>query len=160
LGPLLDRIDIQVEEPRVDYEKLTGDRMGELSEVIRARVQAARNIQQVRFTDPEYRTLNNGCTTDIVCNADTRLGEIGQFCKLPEEAQSLMRVAMTQLNLSARVYHRTRSVKVARTIANLAGNEELQSAHLAEALHAPREPEVDAEMAERKATFYKLLFFP
>jgi len=57
-----------------------------------------------------------------------------QICKLPEEGQSLMRVAMTQLNLSARAYHRTQSVKLARTIADLAGTEEIQSVHLAEAL--------------------------
>jgi magnesium chelatase family protein len=92
-GPLLDRIDIHIEVPRVDYEKLSGDRMGEPSECIRAHVQAARNIQQARFTNPEYRTSNNGSYTDIVCNADMRVGEIRQFCKLPEDAQSLMRAA-------------------------------------------------------------------
>ena len=61
-------------------------------------------------------------------------GEIRKFCKLPEDGQSLMRAAMTQLNLSARAYHRTQSVKLARTIADLAGCEEIQSVHLAEAL--------------------------
>src|SRR5688572_14212872 len=95
-GPLLDRIDIHIEVPRVDYEKLSGDRMGEPSECIRARVQAARNIQQARFTNPEYPTSNNGSSTDIVCNADMRVGEIRQFCKLPEDGQSLMRTAMSQ----------------------------------------------------------------
>src|SRR5678815_1609709 len=93
-GPLLDRIDIHIEVPRVDYEKLSGDRVGESSECIRARVQAARDIQLKRFS-------KNG-SSDIVCNADMRVGEIRQFCKLPEEGQSLMRAAMTQLNLSAR----------------------------------------------------------
>src|SRR5687767_12208802 len=131
-GPLLDRIDIHIEVPRVDYEKLSGDRMGEPSECIRARVQAARNIQQARFTNPEYPTSNNGSSTDIVCNADMRVGEIRQFCKLPEDGQSLMRTAMSQLNLSARAYHRI--LKLARTIADLAGCEEIQSVHLAEAL--------------------------
>ena len=123
-GPLLDRIDIHIEVPRVDYEKLSGDRMGESSEAIRARVQAARDIQQKRFS-------NNG-SSDIICNADMRVGEIRQFCKLQDEGQSLMRAAMTQLNLSARAYHRI--LKLARTIADLAGSEEIQSAHLAEAL--------------------------
>jgi magnesium chelatase family protein len=125
-GPLLDRIDIHIEVPRVDYEKLSGDRMGESSESIRARVQSARNIQQKRFS-------NNG-SSDIICNADMRVGEIRQFCKLQDEGQRLMRAAMTQLNLSAHAYHRTRSVKLARMIADLAGSENIQSAHLAEAL--------------------------
>jgi len=131
-GPLLDRIDIHIEVPRVDYEKLSGDRVGGSSEAIRARVQAARYIQQARFTNPESRKSNNGSSTDIVCNADMRVGEIRQFCKLQDEGQSLMRAAMTQLNLSARAYHRI--LKLARTIADLAGSEEIQSVHLAEAL--------------------------
>jgi magnesium chelatase family protein len=67
-------------------------------------------------------------------SSDMRVGEIRQFCQLQAEGQSLMRAAMTQLNLSARAYHRTGSVKLARTIADLAGSEEIQSAHLAEAL--------------------------
>jgi magnesium chelatase family protein len=131
-GPLLDRIDIHIEVPRVDYEKLSADRVGESSESIRARVQAARNRQQARFTKSEYRSSHNGSSPDIVCNADMRVGEIRQFCKLQAEGQSLMRAAMTQLNLSARAYHRI--LKLARTIADLAGSEEIQSVHLAEAL--------------------------
>jgi magnesium chelatase family protein len=108
-GPLLDRIDIHIEVPRVDYEKLSGDRVGESSDAIRARVQAARNIQLQRFS-------NHG-SSDIVCNADMRVGEIRQFCKLQNEGQSLMRAAMMQLNLSARAYHRI--LKLSRTIADL-----------------------------------------
>jgi magnesium chelatase family protein len=123
-GPLLDRIDIHIEVPRVDYDKLSGDRVGETSEAIRARVQAARDTQNKRFS-------KNG-SADIVCNADMRVGEIRQFCKLQDEGQSLMRAAMTQLNLSARAYHRI--LKLSRTIADLAGCEEIQSVHLAEAL--------------------------
>jgi magnesium chelatase family protein len=123
-GPLLDRIDIHIEVPRVDYEKLSGDRVGETSASIRARVQAARDIQTQRFSSTG--------SSDIVCNADMRVGEIRQFCKLQDEGQSLMRAAMTQLNLSARAYHRI--LKLARTIADLAGCEEIQSVHLAEAL--------------------------
>ncbi|HLO27835.1 MAG TPA: ATP-binding protein, partial [Anaerolineales bacterium] len=133
-GPLLDRIDIHIEVPRVDYEKLSGDRLGESSECIRARVQAARNIQQSRFTNSQltnYQSANHQ-STDIVCNADMRVGEIRQFCKVQEEGQRLMRSAMTQLNLSARAYHRI--LKLARTIADLAGSDEIQSVHLAEAL--------------------------
>ena len=82
----MDRIDIHIEVPRVDYEKLSGDRIGETSESIRKRVQAARNIQRQRFA---------GSQSDIICNADMRVGEIRQFCKLQHEGQSLMRAAMT-----------------------------------------------------------------
>ena len=81
-GPLLDRTDTHIEVPRVDYEKLSNDRIGESSASIRQRVQAARQRQCQRFS-------KNG-TLDIVCNADMRVGEIRQFCKLPEDAQSLM----------------------------------------------------------------------
>ena len=123
-GPLLDRIDIHIEVPRVDYEKLSGNKISESSESIRQRVQAARDIQNKRFT--------NGKTTDIVSNADMRIGEIRQFCQLQPEGQSLMRSAMSQLNLSARAYHRI--LELSRTIADLAGSEEIQSTHLAEAL--------------------------
>jgi magnesium chelatase family protein len=128
-GPMLDRIDIHIEVPRVDYEKLSGDRMGESSEAIRARVKAARNIQLARFSKLEGSNTRN---SNIVANADMRVGEIRQFCKLQDEGQSLMRAAMSQMNLSARAYHRI--LKLARTIADLAGSEEIQSAHLAEAL--------------------------
>ena len=123
-GPLLDRIDIHIEVPRVNYDKLSGDRVGESSETIRARVQAARDVQNKRFS--------KNSSSDIVCNADMRVGEVRQFCKLQEEGQSLMRAAMTQLNLSARAYHRI--LKLARTIADLTESEDIQSAHLAEAL--------------------------
>jgi len=128
---LLDRINIHIEVPRVDYEKLSGDRMGETSESIHKRVQAARNIQQQRFASSQ---------SDIICNTDMRVGAIRQFCKLQDEGdalslskcQSLTRAAMTQLNLSARAYHRI--LKLARTIADLAGCDEIQSVPLAEAL--------------------------
>ncbi len=126
-GPLMDRIVIHIEVPRVDYEKLSGDRLGETSELIRARVQAARNIQQLRFTNYQ---------PDAICNADMRIGGIRKFCKLQDEDQNLMRSAMSQLNLSARAYHRTQSVKLARTIADLAGCEEIGSMHSADTLHA------------------------
>ncbi len=91
-GPLLDRIDIHIEVPRVDYEKLSGDRMGESSVAIRARVQAVRNIQQNRFS-------NDG-SSDIICNADMRVGEIRRFCKLQDEGQNLIGAAMNQLSLT------------------------------------------------------------
>jgi magnesium chelatase family protein len=119
---LLDRIDIHIEVPRVDYEKLSGNKLGESSEIIRRRVQSARDIQNRRFAH----------STDIVCNADMRIGEVRQFCQLQPEGQSLMRAAMSQLNLSARAYHRI--LKLSCTIADLAESEEIQSPHLAEAL--------------------------
>ncbi len=134
-GPLLDRIDIHIEVPRVDYEKLSGDRLGESSESIRKRVQAARDIQNQRYSLAETlsstRNSNNESSA-IVCNADMRIGEVRQFCSLQPEGQSLMRAAMSQLNLSARAYHRI--LKLSRTIADLAGSEKIQSPHLAEAL--------------------------
>jgi magnesium chelatase family protein len=122
-GPILDRIDIHIEVPRVDFEKLSDSRRGESSETIRARVEAARQRQCERFAD-----LNNGMMT----NADMRVAEVRQFCELDEAGQQLVKAAMTQLQLSARAYHRI--LKLARTIADLAGDENIQSAHLAEAL--------------------------
>ena len=108
----------------MDYEKLSSERLGETSETIRKRVQAARDIQNRRFS--------NGEAKGIVCNADMRVSEVRQFCQLQAEGQSLMRSAMSQLQLSARAYHRI--LKLSRTIADLAGSEEIQSTHLAEAL--------------------------
>jgi len=105
--------------------------MSETSEAIRQRVQAARNIQQTRFTKPNSKTTKNE-SSNIISNADMRIGEIRQFCTLHAEGQSLMRSAMSQLQLSARAYHRI--LKLSRTIADLAGSEEIQSTHLGEAL--------------------------
>ena len=122
-GPLLDRIDIHVEVPEVDFEKLSDDRMGEPSSKIRKRVQAARVRQLVRFSTIEG---------DLITNGDMRVAEVRQFCKLDEEGESLLRSAMSQLQLSARGYHRV--LKLARTIADLAGSDDIQSMHLAEAL--------------------------
>ena len=123
-GPLLDRIDIHVEVPRVDYDKLSGDRFGESSEAIRERVERARQRQRERYS--------NNRVSDVICNADMRVGEVRLFCKLDEAGESLIRAAMGQMNLSARGYHRV--LKLARTIADLAGCEQIQAAHLAEAL--------------------------
>ena len=138
-GPLLDRIDIHIEVPRVDYEKLSGNKVGETSETIRARVQAARNIQQTRFTKPNSKTTKNE-SSNIISNADMRIGEIRQFCQLQDEGdalslskcQSLMRVAMSQFQLSASAGHCI--LKLSHTTADLACSGETQFAYLAETL--------------------------
>ena len=137
--PLLDRIDIHIEVPHLNYEKHTTDCLGKTSEIIRKRVLAARAIKRTRYSkiDSKY---------SIFCNADMCVGETRQFCKLRDESQSLMRAAMVQLNLSARAYHRI--LKRARTIADLAGSEDIQSVHLAEALHAAQPSEVDARIIQ------------
>ena len=126
-GPLLDRIDIHVEVPRVEYEKLSDDRLGEPSAAIRARVEAARQRQRQRFAASER----------LLCNADMGPAEVREHCSLDDAGKGLLRAAMQQLHLSARAYHRI--LKLARTIADLAGAEAIETAHLAEAIqYRPR----------------------
>jgi magnesium chelatase family protein len=120
-GPLLDRIDIHLEVPQIDYEKLRDERSGEPSAAIRARVEAARARQLARFEG-----------TRMLANADMSAREVQQQCRLDEAGEALMRAAMHRLQLSARSYHRV--LKLSRTIADLAGSERIESLHLAEAL--------------------------
>jgi magnesium chelatase family protein len=125
-GPLLDRIDIHVEVPRVDYEKLSDSRLGESSASIRDRVEHARQTQRERFSG-----------TTLTANADMHPAQVRQYCVLDEPCRNLMRAAMNQLQLSARAYHRI--LKLARTIADLAGSAAISPLHLAEALqYRPR----------------------
>ena len=131
-GPLLDRIDIFLDVQRVNFEKLSGTRASESSEAVRARVQAARAVQARRF-------IANGIS-GAYCNADMRLDDLSAHCALDAAGTGLMKVAMSQLNLSARAYHRV--LKLARTIADLACAERIGAAHLAEALqYRPRRGE-------------------
>ncbi len=126
-GPLLDRIDIFVEVPRVEYDKLTGDEPGESSAQVRERVEAARSRQRERFEE----------SAGVQSNADMGPAEVWEHCKLDEAAQALARAAMDQLHLSARAFHRT--LKLARTIADLSGDDEIGVAHVAEAVqYRPR----------------------
>ncbi len=139
-------IDIHVEVPAVKYEKLSDDRLGEPSAVVRARVEAAREIQRRRFEG-----------TAMACNADMGPAEIRQFCRVDEggtesdqgdhtytPAPRRLRgrccsagASVQQLHLSARAYHRV--LKLARTIADLAASEQIQTVHIAEAIqYRPR----------------------
>ncbi len=126
-GPLLDRIDIHVEVPRVEFEKLSDKRTGEPSDAIRRRVETARAIQVKRFSQ-------DGSSPGklITCNADMRPAEVRKYCVLDQAGTTLIKAAMSQLQLSARAYHRI--LKLSRTIADLAGSETIQTTHLAEAL--------------------------
>jgi magnesium chelatase family protein len=128
-GPLIDRIDIHLEVRRVPIDKLQNLSGGESSATIRARVEAARQYQWERFAKLNKPT--------ILVNGDMGPGEVQTFCKLDEQGRQLMKAASQQLELSARAYHRV--LKLARTIADLAGDAQLGTYHLAEALqYRPR----------------------
>ena len=120
-GPLLDRIDLFVQVPRVEYEKLLSNDPAESSDKVRSRVECARDRQLARFKG-----------TSFYCNADMTAVEARDFCQLEEGAQGLIQMAMRQFHLSARGFHRT--MKLSRTIADLAGSDIIQTAHAAEAL--------------------------
>ncbi len=121
-GPLLDRIDIQLRVPAVRPGDLGGDRMEEPSTAIRARVEAARDRQRRRFADQP----------GVHANAHMGPRELRRHCRLAAEAEELLRTAMVRLGLSARAFHR--ALKVARTVADLAGQDQVGTEHIAEAI--------------------------
>jgi magnesium chelatase family protein len=121
-GPLLDRIDIQLEVQAVSYEKLSEASSSETSAVILKRVEKSRDIQMSRFKDID----------GVFHNAQMDINEIHKFCELNQDSQSLIKSAMKRLSFSARAYNRI--IKVARTIADLEGVIDIQSVHIAEAI--------------------------
>ncbi|MEI6288168.1 MAG: YifB family Mg chelatase-like AAA ATPase [bacterium] len=125
-GPLIDRIDLHIEVPRLKVEKLETVEVGEDSATIRRRVQKARDIQNSRFQNK-----------NIFSNSEMGPEQIGEYCILDEAGRDLLRQAVDRLRLSARVYHRI--LKLARTIADLEECEKIMPQHLAEALqYRPR----------------------
>lgn len=119
-GPLLDRIDIYLEVPAVEVDKLSGDFVAEDSHTIRERVTVAREIQAKRYDGK------------ILTNSEMGPDEIKKYCQIDDEGMNLLKMAISSLNLSARGYHRV--LKLSRTIADLAGSKNILTEHLAEAL--------------------------
>ena len=127
--------------PRVEYDKLSDSRLGEPSSTIQRRVETARQRQRERFSLEAHVVDSRGghapLQDHLTCNADMRPAEVRQYCQLDDTCRSLMRSAMSQLQLTARAYHRI--LKLSRTIADLAGSERILPQHLAEALqYRPR----------------------
>ncbi len=128
-GPFLDRVDIFVEVPHIDYEKLTDKRIGEPSAKVQERVAAARERQLKRFKGTRFTS-----------NAEMTPAEIREFCHVEDAAQSLLQAAMKQLYLSARAFHHI--LKLALSIADLEGCETIKANHIAEAVqYRPRRTE-------------------
>jgi magnesium chelatase family protein len=121
-GPLLDRIDIHVEAPSVRYQDLSAVERGESSEKIRERVVKGRKIQQERFKG----------SSRIHRNAAMRAKDLQKYCRLEDDAQHLLKMAISDLNFSARAYDRI--LKVSRTIANLEESETIEPPHVSEAI--------------------------
>lgn len=120
-GPLLDRIDLHIEVPRVKFDKLATDELAEPSQNIRNRVEEARERQQFRLKETPYQA-----------NSEMRNKDIKEHCKLNDQSVDLLRQAVQQMHLSARSYHRI--LKLSRTIADLGGVGGIETEHVAEAL--------------------------
>ena len=120
-GPLLDRIDMHIEVPTVEYEAMRRKTQPESSAVVRQRVNAAREVQKRRFTG-----------TEVSCNAYMTPAMIGRYCKLDEAGERLMQGAFDRLGLTGRSHDRI--LRMARTIADLDGAEHIEANHLAEAI--------------------------
>jgi len=126
-GPLLDRIDLYIEVPRVKVEKLSSAKVAESSARVRKRVMSARNHQSKRFVG-----------TKLKSNSEMKGKDISKFCQIDEETKKLLNLAVERLGLSARAYHRV--LRLARTIADLSESRYIQSTHVAEALqYRPKE---------------------
>ncbi|EDY17542.1 Mg chelatase, subunit ChlI [Chthoniobacter flavus Ellin428] len=125
-GPLLDRIDIHVEVPAVQYQDISSKTPGESSASIRERIIKARDIQRERFAQ------NGNGKSKVRCNARMSAQLLKRHCTLEEAAEGMMKMAMTELNFSARAYDRI--LKVARTIADLADSENILAEHVGEAI--------------------------
>ena len=120
-GPLLDRIDMHIEVPSVEYEAMRRKEKPETSAQVRARVNAARELQKQRFSG-----------TGVSCNAYMTPAMIGQYCLLDQAGERLMKGAFDRLGLTGRSHDRI--LRMARTIADLDGSERIEAAHLAEAI--------------------------
>ena len=120
-GPLLDRIDIHLEVPRLKYEHLTDKRRGEASEEIRKRVDKGKAIQKDRYK-----------IDGIVFNAHLEPKSLEKYCALDKEAEELLKLAILELGISARAYDKI--LKVSRTIADLDGKEIIEAHHISEAI--------------------------
>ena len=120
-GPILDRIDICAEAPRISLSELDSGGRSESSAEIRERVFAARDRQEFRFRGTELRF-----------NSDMTPNDVRKFCGLDDKSRKLLENAFNSMNLSARAYHRI--IKVARTIADVEGCEDISQAHLSEAI--------------------------
>ena len=121
-GPLLDRIDLHIEVPAVEYRDVASERAEEGSAAIRERIGRGRELQQHRFQKD----------AKVNCNARMATRQLRQHCKLSQDSQELIRVAMNELNLSARAYDRI--LKVSRTIADLDGQTDIAPEHVSEAI--------------------------
>lgn len=128
-GPLLDRIDIHVDVPRVDYDKLMNSERSESSAVIRNRIKMARERQLERFKNSK----------GIFANGDMGASEVQQVCVLKPDARQLLDLTVRRMQLSARSYHRV--LKLSRTIADLTGSDTIETQHVAEAVqYRPKQP--------------------